>query len=362
MESSKFINYVDKFFNAMVGKTEELINGKKEEEQLLHKTMLTDEFSAEMKWGSNTINTSIVAADVVSLESSLPLKSRDTISKASGDIPKLGIKYHKGEKIIAEMQRMAALGTEEAVVARKVLEDVPKVIKGIDIRKEIMFLQALSTGTTVIEDDENVGVGVRVSFNYKDDHFLNATSVWSGASATPISDMRRVFDKADADGNAPKYATISKKYLNYAKNSDEGKELVASYNGQVYTSVTTLPIPTKSVFLEALADEFDCQFMVINSSFLVEQKDGTRTSVKPYEEANLVFFPAQKVGRLVYGNVAEYTNPVSGVTYAMTSQGTLVSEYSKNDPLKEYTTAQASAIPVIDGVDEIYVLKANETA
>ena len=38
-----------------------------------------------------------------------------------------------------------------------------------------------------------------------------------------------------------------------------------------------------------------------------------------------------------------------------------MAKYSKTDPLKEFTTAQALALPVIDGVDGIYILHANST-
>ena len=86
MNESYFIEYLAKWFAPLVNKVTELINGKKEEEALLHKTMLTEEFSADLKWGSREINGSIVAADVVSMESSLPLKKRDSITAASGDI------------------------------------------------------------------------------------------------------------------------------------------------------------------------------------------------------------------------------------------------------------------------------------
>ena len=75
MNQSLFIEYIDKFFRLVVGKITEKINGKKVEEQLLHKTMLTEEYSADLTWGSTELNTSIVAADVVALDSTLEVFS-----------------------------------------------------------------------------------------------------------------------------------------------------------------------------------------------------------------------------------------------------------------------------------------------
>ena len=51
MNPSLFIEYIDKYFRLVIGKITEKINGKKTEEQLLHKTMLTEEYSADLTWG-----------------------------------------------------------------------------------------------------------------------------------------------------------------------------------------------------------------------------------------------------------------------------------------------------------------------
>ena len=86
MNPSLFIEYIDKYFRLVIGKITEKINGKKTEEQLLHKTMLTEEYSADLTWGSTELNTSVVAADVVAMDSSLPLKKREEmLEEVAGD-------------------------------------------------------------------------------------------------------------------------------------------------------------------------------------------------------------------------------------------------------------------------------------
>ena len=114
--------------------------------------------------------------------------------------------------------------------------------------------------------------------------------------------------------------------------------------------------------LEALNDEFGATFRIVDSSFKIENKDGSKTTIKPWEEANIVGIPEEVVGRLVYGTLAEETNPVAGVTYQKSGSHVLLSKYSKTDPLEEFTAAQAICLPVIDGADGIYLLKADGTA
>ena len=103
-------------------------------------------------------------------------------------------------------------------------------------------------------------------------------------------------------------------------------------------------------------------FRIIDSSFKVERVDGSKVTVRPWKEGNVVAVPSENVGRVVYGTLAEETNPVSGVSYQKSGTYILVAEFSKTDPLQEFTTGQALALPVIDGAEGIYVLHADATS
>ena len=365
MNFSLFAELVEKYFRMVIGAITEKYNDARNESPLLHKTMLTEEYSADLNWGSTELNNSIVAADIVSLDSSLPLKKRGVLSNATGTLPKMGVKYRKGEKQITDINTIIARGADEETVASKIFDDAPKVIKAIDVRTEIMFEQALSTGIVLVVDGSdgttNDGTGVRADFGYKDaNKFKTKLAPWAAPFATPLEDVRQLFDKANEDSNVINHVYISKKYFNYLRNSTEGKQLAAVFAGQVITSTSLLTVPTRSRFLEALADEFGATFHIVDSVFKVEKPDGTTTSVRPWEEANVVGVPSETVGRLVYGTLAEETNPVNQVSYQKSGTHILVSKYSKTDPLEEFTAGQSLCMPVIDGADSIYLLEADE--
>lgn len=363
MKPSIFLQIIGRFFSSVVGKMTEKINGQYKEGEMLHKTMLVEEYSPDLTWNATEIDNAIVAADVVSLDSSLPLKKRGTITHASGTLPKLGIKYHRGEKTITNYNIMIARGTDQATLVGKILNDVRLAIGGMDVKKEIMFQEALSTGMCLVEDEENEGTGVRVSFGYKDENTFHATSAaWGQSGHTPIDDLRQMFDKAMEDGNSIEHVYISKKYFDILKASDQAKQLVANYRGIMVTTSSVLETPTRTIMLEALGDEFDCKFHIVNSSFRIENLDGTRSTVKPFVEANIVGLPTENIGRLVYGTLAEETNPVEGVSYQKSGSHVLVAKFSKTDPLEEFTTAQALVIPVIDNADAIYLLHADSVS
>ena len=359
--SSIFASYVDKFFKGFVGRFTELFNGKREAPTYLYTTMLSEEYTPDLTWNSTSLNNSIVAADVVAMDSSLPLKKRSTISRASGDVAKIGMKLQLKEKQISDIMVMQSKGQQEADIARRVLDNVPKVINGIHTRLEIMFEQALSSGQVLVSDD-NEGVGIRVDFGYKDENRFHATTAaWSSTSATPITDMRQLCDAASANSDTITDMWLSEAYFNYARKTQEVKELVAANNNQVITASSSLPVPNRSKTLEALNDEFSCTFHVINNSYKTEDKAGVQKPVKPWVQPNVVGTPSATVGRMVYGTLAEDLNRVAGVTYSK-SGFILVSEYSHNEPsLAEFTAAQALAMPVIDDGEHIYVLHADGT-
>ena len=361
MNASLFLEYIDKYFRLVVGKITEKFNDAKQEQPLLHKSMLTEEYSADLTWGSTELNHSVVAADVVALDSSLPLKSREKIGNASGKLPKLGLKMRKGEKLISDINVMIARGTDEATIAAKIFDDTTKVIKSVDVRTEIMFLEGLSTGVCLVDSDENnTGTGIRVDFGYKEDNkFVCLGKKWGTSGETPQDDVQQLFDKANEDGNSISHVYLSKRYFDLFRHSEHGKLLVANYNNVVITDKTLLPVPSRATFLEALADEYGATFHYVNSVFKVELADGSKRKVSPWKEANIVGVPSENVGRLVYGTLAEETNPVAGVNYQKSGSHILVSKYSKTDPLEEFTAAQSLCLPVIDGADSIYTLTAD---
>lgn len=363
MQTSMFGSFITKFFGSVVGKLTELYNGKKTESPYLYERMLDEEYSADLTWNTSELNNSVVAADVVSMDSSLPLKKRGTIRTASGDIPKLGIKKQMREKAISDVAVMQAKGVQAADIASKILNNVPNVIKGIKIRLEIMFEQALSTGLVLVANETNDGTGVRADFGYKEAHKFKADVDWkTTGTAKPLTDLHKMFDQADADGDTIAKVMLSKQYFDFARKTFEVRELVATSLKQTIVDASYLPTPTRKATLDALEEEFGCVFEIVNGSFVTEDEAGKKTTVKPWEQGNVVGITSDKVGRLVHGTLAEDMRRVAGVAYEK-SGFILVSQYSHNEPsLAEFTAAQALAMPVIDNGGSVYVLDATAAA
>jgi hypothetical protein len=205
-----------------------------------------------------------------------------------------------------------------------------------------------------VPDDENTGTALRVSFGY--DKFPGNHFGVEVKGHISRDDIERVLDKANANGVS--ITTIVTALSTYREMKKErwARELVADSKDMAYNENTTLPIPNAAAFDEAFATEFGgIEFLKIDRTVYFE-KNGQRTPVKPYNADKLVFLSSTQVGSLVWGTLAEVTNPVNGVNYQILDQYKLISEYSTTKPLIEHTTGEALVIPVIENVDMIYTI------
>lgn len=361
MNQSMFIELVGKWFPAVAGKITETINGKPEAPRYLHEQMLQREFSPDLRWDSASLDGNIVAADVVSMDSELPVKRRDSLGRASGDIPKLGMKMQKGEKLITDLQIMAARGVVESQIVARLFADAPRCAQGIKERNEEMFLGALQTGVVLIESDENVGTAIRADFGYLESNRFTPEVRWGGEEARPVSDLARVIQAAsDARGVTLRTVLMSRGDFNALRRSQEARDLSAVFRGLPLSD--RVPVPTGGQLIEALRDELGVEVVVVDRSVQTE-RDGKRRSKKAFADGVVVLLPTgptEKVGRLIHGQLAEESNPVEGVKYERVDGYILLSKYSKNDPLREFTASQALCLPVLDNVERIYTLHVDQ--
>jgi hypothetical protein len=351
MNSSLFLKYVLSFFPILKTLIEKINGKRKNELTYLHKdtSILRRVYSTDNKWEADTVDTSYVAADYVAIDSPVPLKARDRIAVANGKLPKMGMKKHLKESEILALRMMEVQGGQTAEIRRKLAQDPVSCSVGIDERNEYALLYGLSNGYVAVRDDDNPKELLRISYQYLEDNKLGINSTKEGLT---VDDLKNAIDRAASDGNTIIQFWIAKTAFNALKKTQGAKELVATYNGQSYDSNTKLPTPTTSKFQEAFEDETGVTFRIINRTVRLEE-DGVRRSVKPWNKNMVIGVCNTMIGALVYGQVAEATNRVNGVTYQQIDYK-LISQYSTTDPLMETTAIQAYCLPVVEDVDTIY--------
>lgn len=351
---SLFRQYIDKWFKPVAKALVDTVNGTKTAPTYLFKTMLKKEYSPTMKWASISAKLTNVAADFVTMDSELPIKKRDSIERAQGDIPKAGMKLFKGERDLSDLDIMIAQGRPETEIVGKVFDDTKKSVTGVWEAMEDAFLRGISTGTALMADETRPGLGVRINYGIPEENFTKATITWDKANATPLSEIESRIDAASDKGDTLTVAMTSRKVVNNMLKSTEGKLMYAGYIGSIVTDPTKIALPSRKQFADAFDNKFGIKLIEVDRTIRYE-KDGKQTIVRPFDEDNIVFLTSEQIGTLYYGKLAEETRPVPGVAYQKVDEYILVSKFSKNDPLEEATTSQAIAIPALDNVDSIYI-------
>lgn len=357
MAQSQFIEYIDSFLPGLTLSIVERLNGTTTAPTpYLHRQMLREDYSVDGKWQSIFGSYSTIMADVVAMDSPFPLKSRDSLGGATGDIAKMGIELWLNEKQLTELDTLVAQGGTKAQIAAKIFEDLPKTITAVYERLEYLFLQGLSTGIA-LADSDNTGTGIRLDYKYPASNKFGVGVVWSNvASATPVDDINRIVTKATADGNSISRLMMDKTAYNNLIKTTQMKELYGAgigFGGD-YTKIPSLtPTQANSVLLERTGVG---TIQIVDWTTRYE-KNGTKTTVRPWADGAVVALGANQVGSVVYARLAEESHPVAGVSYQKAGSFILVSKFRENRPsLKEFTTSQARVVPVIADVDQIYLL------
>lgn len=354
MVQSQFVEHIRKIFPRLQNVVD-TVNGKRNGDNkrtYLHKSMLRKVYSADQKWSNAAVNTTYVAADMVSMNSPLPIKSRDAIAHANGSLPKIGMKKIMFESDINAVNIMKAQGAEWTNIANKLTSDPIACSVGIDEQNEANFLTGLSNGIVAVEDENNTGTALRINFGYLPENCFGVET----QNELTLDDIKRVLAYADNNGDTIITICIALSTYNKLRQTQGAKELVANYRGQTFDSNTKLPVPTASLFDEAFADDNNgVAFLKIDRS-IISEKNGKRKPYKPWNQNKLIFLTTEEVGALVWGTLAEKTNPVEGVVYSTVDEYKLISRYRTTEPFTETTSGQALVLSVIENVDQIYSL------
>lgn len=358
MEQTLYIEQVKDRFAGTVAEIVNRLNGTTNPNALTysHRRFLTKRYTPNLKWESLSVSANIVAADVIAMDSSLPRKKRDSVARASGDIPKMGLELALRERELTELDILARMPGQENEILRRIFQDTPRVIQAPYETLEYMFLQGLSTGKALHTDTLNTGTEIEVDYGYLTaNKFVTAAAsdIWANTSK-PLTDLKQLTDKAKADGNRITVFMMDEAtFLNMAK-QDEVKNLWAAQNNFFGA---TVPAPTlNQVNTAAQQATLGWQIEIVDRSVVFE-KNGVKTTATPWATGQVIGRTTDNLGTITWGTLAEDNHRAAGVTYQTADDFILVRKYREIKPsLAEFTDSQALVLPVINGVDAIYKL------
>lgn len=358
-EVSLFKKYVDRIIPKLQTLVEKVNDKRKDTRTYLHKdsSILKKQFASDNKWEAASVNTTYISADFMAFDSPVDIKTRPTLSKANGKLPKAGIGRNLTESELTDLQVMESQGGNDQRVARRIADDLVFCNVGLDELYEWAFLYGLCWGFVGMPDVDNPENMMLLDYRYLPENTFGTET----AGVITLPDIERIIGTINDNQDSLEAVWISKSALKELRQTREAKELVADYDEKIYTDETTLKTPSQKHFQEVFEAEYECKLNIIDRTVIFE-KNGTKIKKKPWSNSRVIFTCNPAVGSFVYGQLAENRNRVAGVSYQLLDDYKLISRFSVNDPsLVEKTTGQAIAAPVIEDVDQIYVLDSTKS-
>lgn len=310
-----------------------------------------------------------VAADVVAYDTSAPLKTRRTVSKLSGEIPAIRMKKKMTEMDLNTYNILKAQARpEQKALLDLVFGDIDDCVDGVNARLEWIIFQALSKGQITLSTITNAaGVVTEEAIDFglltanKEAVVGDHTTKWTialAATSKPVTDIEFVMEQARDAGVALKYMLMNRSKWLAFRISDQVKDFVIPF--ALYGGTKLKRSPTIEVANEALKSEGYPLIMVIDTRISYEDAGHTITSVDPWLDSAgadrfVTFLEDLKCGDMLYGPIAEETNPPKQVVQAKKGP-ILISKWSDVDPVAEYTKGELNAFPSWPTIDRVFSL------
>lgn len=307
-----------------------------------------------------------VMADVVEYNASAPEKARQTITKKSGDIPKIAIKRRMDEKDYNDyvtMKAMAQGDSNKSALLDLVFGDVDFCYTGVMARTEFLCLQSLSYGKLALTSSNNNGIITEtdVDFGIPSGNKTAVGVVWStAATAVPLTDIRTKVTAAQDAGHKISQIVMDAAAFNYLVATTEAKESFAAFRGVTSKTAQFLAMQEINMYLSYHRLP---PIMVVDSSVRFESTAHAKSTVAPWKTGYVAFLTDKRVGDVKHGPIAEENSPAVRKSAILTKRDhILITKFSELEPFAEFTKGQANAFPTFNDVDSIYLLKVDATS
>ena len=319
-------------------------------------------YTVELNWTSylGKVQNS-VAATVTSFNAAAPLRTRKTMRKTTGEIPKIQEMFQMDEKDLRTYLQLAqSADADEAELLAIYFDDIKKAAEAPHKRLDMFSLEGLSTGKITIDTSNNpdgmvleeaVDLGMPV-----DNKYGTQGEVWNNATgATPITDITKVRDDAMGNGKILTKMYMRRSVFNNMRKSAEVKDAVSFWATGKKTGKVAMTLDYVNEYLQA---EGLPVIEIVEIPINIESKDGSVTTVQPFSQYNVAFVAQQKLGKMYHTFSVEKLHKDPIKTYA-TVDNVLLKQWNQPSPLMEFTACELLAFPAFNEIERIYLLNTN---
>jgi len=301
-----------------------------------------------------------VIADIISYDASAPQKKREVVGKMSGDIPKTAVKRGMNESDWNEYNQLVRdVGSDanQRALLDLIFKDQDFVYNAVRGRFEWWCMQLMSKGGFALSSENNNGIITEefVACGMPNENKKVSSINWNNsATADGLQDIEDTLVEAAKKGIFPKYVIMRSDDFSLLKKQKSTHEKIKGWvNYQTKLTVT------KQVINDYLAaQERAVQIVLVDPAVRIEDKAHKQTPVNPWEKGRICFVEDLKIGDIQHGPIAAENSPEYKKKAITVKQDfVFISKWAELEPFKEWTKAEANAIPVINDPDTMLILK-----
>ena len=299
---------------------------------------------------------------MISFDASAPEKTREVISKMSGDIPKTAIKRGMNESEYQEykdLERDAQGDADQLELLNLSFKDTDFVYNGVRGRMEWWAMQFMSRGGFNLSAKNNNGIVTTefVGCGMPEKNKKKSSADWSSAStADGLQDIEDTVSAAANEGVNLRYVVMLTTDFTLLKKQKSTIDKIKGWVNQ--TAKITI---TKKVINEYLAEqENPVQIITISPAVRIEDANHKRKTICPWLKHRVCFLEDLNVGNIQHGPImAENSESLRKKAILVKKDFILITKFSTEEPFKEWTKAEANAIPVVNDPEAMFILKAD---
>lgn len=310
-----------------------------------------------------------VSADRVAFNSKAPKKTRKKVGSWNATLGKIEVSREKDELQINEyndLRVIAANNTEDTAAAQALVDmvynDIEFCDKAMNYRNEIEALTVGSKGKRVFNTtfDGDMAESEEINFNVPEDNFIGASAKWDDATnADGLADIMRGAKIITKKGlRKPQYAIMEQTMFDYLCLQKKTVKRIASVVLNA-TGLASEDIVTLDAINRYMRTKNAPQILVIEPYVTIEGKDGSQTSVQPWNVNSVVLSPEPRLGYTYYKTVPEVKETAAVQAYGSFYKTTI---YSELNPMLEVTMSEAYIQPALSNRRSLVYLNAMNTS
>lgn len=308
-----------------------------------------------------------IAADLISRGATIPRKTRDAISKISGDIPKISISREKNEDELTEYDIMLAYASNNPDLKAIVefwAEDTGFCWTGIAARAEWIALRQISMGEVQFKNTNNAGVITEYDVDYQmaAAQKIGASVSWGTvASAKPMTDFKTALAAGKSlFGATYKYAFMNLATVEKLVATDEMVKVCASYLSNLSGLSQTPSLEDVNAALLRKVAFKGLQIIAVDQDITIELADGTRTTGNPFEDDVVLFSENRVLGKTYWKRPIDMN--VQTPAIKVMNGHTMIQKYSNVSPIQEVTEGISNLFPAWNLAGRSVLMQVNGTS